>query len=239
MCETVALVADDDEYFRTAISAILRERLGFSKVVETASFDEAVERLESAGQISLAIFDLCMPGIESTAELRSIRDHFDVDKLVVVSASRDRADILQSLDAGAHGFVSKGQGVKDLRDALQQILNGAVYVPRALTALSPESRKQSNELGSAPSARLGARLPQLTPRQRGVLIMLVEGKSNKEIARALNLGRSTVKVHLAALFRKLGVNNRAAAAVAGARLSPHLAEVPEGTRPGTNDDQPS
>ncbi len=236
MSEAVAVIADDDEYFRTAISAILRERLGFSEVIETGSFDEAVECLASTSPVSLAVFDLSMPGIDSPVELRTIRDHFDVARLAVVSASRDRADILQSLEAGAHGFVSKGQGVKDLTDALQQILDGDVYVPRAVAALPPESRKEAASASFAPT---NARPPQMTPRQRDVLEMLVEGKSNKEIARALNLGRSTVKVHLAALFRKLGVTNRASAAVAGARLLPHQAAGPEGTRPGTNDDQPS
>lgn len=236
MSEAVALIADDDEYFRMAISAILKGPLGFSEVIETGSFDEAVERLASAGPVSLAVFDLSMPGIESAAELRSVRDHFDVDKLAVVSASRDRADILQSLEAGAHGFVSKGQGVRDLTDALQQILHGDVYVPRAVTALPPESRKEPASVSSAP---MDARLPQMTPRQLAVLEMLVEGKSNKEIARALDLGQSTVKVHLAALFRKLGVTNRASAAVAGARVLPHSSAPRERRKEGKSDDRSS
>lgn len=230
------MIADDDVYFRMAISAILKETLGFSEVIETGSFDEAVERLASAGPISLAVFDLSMPGIDSPAELRTIRDQFDVDKLAVVSASRDRADILQSLEAGAHGFVSKGQGVKDLTDALQQILDGDVYVPRTVTTLLPETSK---EPASASFASTNARPPQMTPRQREVLEMLVEGKSNKEIARGLDLGKSTIKVHLAALFRKLAVTNRASAAVAGARILPHLSAPPEGMQAGKSNNPPS
>lgn len=219
MVEAVALIADDDEYFRMAIMGILRETLGFPTVIETGSFDEAVEQLGQIGRVAFAIFDLSMPGIESPVALREIRDNFDVDKLVVISASQSRTDILQSLEAGAHGFVAKGQGIASLKGALQQIVNGEVYVPRALTDLPADARKG---MALPPSVGAQTRLPQLTPRQVDVLEMLVEGRSNKEIARALSLGRSTVKVHMAALFRKLGVGNRAAAAAAGARVLPHL-----------------
>ena len=211
----IALVADDDEYFRMALSTILKGQLGFAEVVETGSFDEAVECLEGMGRVSFAIFDLSMPGIDSPVALRTIRESFDVEKLAVVSASTERNDILQSLDAGAHGFVSKGQGIGELRRALLQILEGVVYVPPALANLAPGVRDAPR---NAPATYSGSETAKLTPRQRDVLQLLVKGKSNKEIARVLSLGGGTVKVHLAALFRTLGVANRAAAAVAGAEL---------------------
>ena len=223
----LALVADDDEYFRLALSAILK-RLGFAEVIETGSFDDAIEQLEKAGELALAIFDLSMPGIAAPASLRVVRESFPVRKLVVVSASTSRSDILRSLEAGAHGFVCKGQGVRELELALGSILRGTVYVPASLAEMSPEGdelahradrRQDEGELAHRATRRPDeGELPRLTPRQQDVLEMLVEGKPNKEIARALELGPGTVKVHLAALFRTLGVNNRAAAAVAGARF---------------------
>lgn len=209
------LIADDDEYFRMAIKAILREKLKFDRVIETGSFDEAVERLEGEPSIALAIFDLNMPGMDSPAGLRTIRESFPVEKLAVVSASRDREHILQSLEAGAHGFVSKGQGVQDLQSALQQIMEGRIYVPPAVAEIGAGMQEGPRHFVSASA---GGQVPRLTPRQLDVLRMLVEGKSNKEIARALELGAGTVKVHMAALFRNLGVTNRAAAAVNGAEL---------------------
>lgn len=211
-----ALISDDDEFFRMALAKILDEKLGYTEVVETASFDEAVARLEHLGQVSLAIFDLSMPGLDSPAALRTIRESFDVARLVVVTASRKRSDVLMSLEAGAHGFVSKSQGVGELESALRQILDGTVYVPRTLAEL--ETSQEPSGDGPAPASGREDRLPRLTPRQRQVLDKLVDGKSNKEIARELDLGPGTIKVHLAALFRNLGVANRAAAAVAGARL---------------------
>jgi DNA-binding NarL/FixJ family response regulator len=214
-----ALIADDDRYFSMAISAILRSKLGFSEVIETASFDEAVERLETAGDITLAIFDLSMPGLESPAALRSIRDSFPVDKLAVVSASRRRMDIIMSLDAGAHGFVSKALGPNELQVALEQILGGTIYVPPNLAEMEHRAR-ETEYVG--PSRRADPQQAPLTTRQHEVLQLLVAGKSNKEIARDLSLGQGTVKVHLAALFGRLGVTNRAAAAVAGVRRSDEL-----------------
>lgn len=219
-----ALIADDDEYFRIALTRILSERLGFAEVLQTSSFDEAVERLEEAGPVSLAVFDLSMPGIDSPAALRTIRTSFAVERLAVVSASRRRHDVLVSLEAGAHGFVSKAQGAGELQAALQQILRGTVYVPPTLADLESGGADRTADM---PCRRAQHQSPRITRRQRDVLEMLVEGKSNKEIARALRLGPGTVKVHLAALFRNLGVANRAAAAVAGARLLEHRSEAPE------------
>lgn len=217
--KNVALVADDDEFFRMALCTVLKQRLGFTKVIETASFDEAVEELEKVGGVSLALFDLSMPGIECPSALRTIRDSFEVERLAVVSASKQRRDILLSLEAGAHGFVSKDQGVDELETALRQILEGGMYVPRILADLEACA---NGEAGQARGSRPHLKATQLTPRQGDVLELVVQGKSNKEIARALNLGPGTIKVHLAALFRSLGVANRAAAAVAGARLLERL-----------------
>lgn len=200
------------------MSAILKDRLGFADVIETVSFDDAVERLESAGWVQLAAFDLDMPGMQGPATLREIRKSFKVQRLVVVSASQARSDILGSLEAGVHGYVSKGQGVSMLQTALQEILEGKVYVPPALAEVSTETAGEAKR--DKPTATRDT-LPNLTPRQTDVLWMLIDGKSNKEIARALGLGHSTVKVHLAALFNRLGVTSRAAAAVAGARALSH------------------
>ncbi len=229
--EHLALIADDDEFFRMALSTILKKRLGFTEVIEAASFDEAVECLDQARRVSLALFDLAMPGIDSPSALRTIRGSFEVDRLAVISASKQRRDILLSLEAGAHGFVSKDQGVDELESALRQILDGEMYVPPGLADLAEGECRlaEAPPRGSAAREARGAlpeEVPHLTPRQRDVLELLVQGKSNKEIARALDLGPGTIKVHLAALFRNLGVGNRSAAAVAGAQLFDRLATAP-------------
>ncbi len=213
----VALVADDDEFFRMAISSILLERIGVAEVIEVGSLDEAMELLGERSDITIALFDLAMPGMHGPANLGAVRETFPDILTAVVSASRRRQDILTTLDAGAHGYVPKGMGVEDLTRALKAILEGTIYVPPLLAQVSPHNHAGAQHDGaerrSAPDV-----LARLTPRQRDVLELLVKGQSNKEIARTLDLGEGTVKIHLAALFRNLGVRNRATAAVAGAQL---------------------
>ena len=212
----IALIADDDEFFRMALATILTSKLKFAEVVQAASLDEAVEKLSARPDISLSLFDLAMPGMESPANLRAVRDCFETLRVAVVSSSKNRQDILSALEAGVHGYVPKGLGVADLAHALQLIVDGVIYVPPSIADLpAQEQPAPSREVAAAPPK---AALAILTPRQRGVLELLVQGKSNKAIARDLDLGEGTVKVHMAALFRSLGVRTRTAAAVAGGRL---------------------
>jgi DNA-binding NarL/FixJ family response regulator len=210
----IALIADDDEFFRMALATILTSKLKFAEVVQAASLDEAVEKLSARPDISLSLFDLAMPGMESPANLRAVRDCFETLRVAVVSSSKNRQDILSALEAGVHGYVPKGLGVADLAHALQLILDGVIYVPPSIADLPAQEAPAATREAPAPKAALTT----LTPRQRGVLELLVQGKSNKAIARDLDLGEGTVKVHMAALFRSLGVRTRTAAAVAGGRL---------------------
>lgn len=212
-----ALIADDDEFFRAALSASLTGPLGYAHVIQAGSFDEAVELLDSSiatHRVSLALFDLSMPGISNPWNLRSIREVMPDTTLVVVSASESRNDILRSLDAGVHGYVPKGLGIRELERALQFVLAGNIYVPRNISRIDDSPLAVSG--GQARQAAPAAQLPELTPRQRQVLEMIVNGKSNKEIARALQLGEGTVKMHMTALLRNLNVSNRTAAAAAAA-----------------------
>lgn len=214
----VALIADDDEFFRMALSTILTSKLGFSEVVQTASLDEAVEKLSARTNVSLALFDLAMPGMESPASLRAVRDCFEELRVAVVSASKNRRDVLAALEAGVHGYVPKGLGIVELGHALQQIVDGVIYVPPSIAVLPANAEDAPAASGRLAPPTNSASLDSLTPRQRSVLALLVKGQSNKAIARELKLGEGTVKVHMAALFRSLGVKTRAAAAVAGERL---------------------
>ena len=214
----IALVADDDEFFRMALGMILTKKLGCSEVIEAGSFDEALERLSEQANISIALFDLSMPGIKNLANLRVIRENFPSILVVVVSSSNSRRDVLMALEAGVHGYVPKSLGIVELTAALKAVFEGIVCVPQSLCDISSTAEKPSLASAETSAAAPAVTLNALTPRQRDVLSPMVQGQSNKEIARTLNLGEGTVKIHVAALFRNLGVKGRAAAAVAGARL---------------------
>lgn len=208
----VAVVADDHELFRSALSAVLKSRLGFADVIETASLDEALERLGDV-RATLALFDLNMPGMATASSLLAVRECYPGVRVAVVSASERRRDILLALEAGVHGYVPKALPVDAIADALRTVLDGSIFVPPSLADVG-----RPGEPVPVTPEPTGSAAVSLTPRQRDVLDLLMQGKSNKEIARALTLGEGTIKVHMAALFRTLGVQNRSAAAVIGERL---------------------
>jgi DNA-binding NarL/FixJ family response regulator len=209
----IALVADDDEFFRMALATILTAKLGFDEVIETGSLDEAIERLSDRADVGLALFDLAMPGMEGAASLRAVRECFAELRLGVISSSSSRQMILRALEAGVHGYLPKSLGVAEIPRALQLMIDGIIFVPPSLSQLplTEEGEPPLREVRDVPAEGL-------TPRQRDVLRLLVRGHSNKEIARLLGLSEGTVKVHMAAVFRRLGVSSRSAAAVTGAKL---------------------
>lgn len=222
MC--IGLIADDDNYFRLAIGAILTKKLGFTQVIEAGTFDEAVEYLDQNSKVSVVLLDLSMPGMTTLAKLKMVRESFPTARVAVVSGSHSRRDILLSLEAGVHGYVPKSLSVAELTEALKSVLDGNLYVPTLLADVETSLEEEAPAQPVQPEADELNACHTLTQRQREVLELLIKGKSNKEIAIALKLSEGTVKVHLAAIFRCFGVNNRAAAAVAATRA--YLKEVP-------------
>jgi DNA-binding NarL/FixJ family response regulator len=177
--------------------------------LEAETFDQATALL-SEKRIDLAVFDLVMPGMAGPGSLKGVRDRFPHLCLVMASVSNRREDILLALQAGVNGYIPKNIGLTEFSSALTQILGGMVYVPPSIA--SPSIAGSVDEIAIAESEVAAT----LTPRQKDVLTLVVKGNSNKEIARELGLGEGTVKVHLASLFRTLGVRSRSAAAAKGA-----------------------
>ena len=141
-----ALISDDDEFFRLALSSLLTARLGFSDVIETETFDGAVDALSNRSDVEIALFDLNMPGMNNWQNLRTVRDCFPEVRVAVVSGSKARSDILMALSIGLHGYISKGLGVSELARALQAICDGAVYLPSFL----PDLPITENEMFAPP-----------------------------------------------------------------------------------------
>jgi DNA-binding NarL/FixJ family response regulator len=226
----IGLIVDDDANFRMAVGAILNRQFGFSEIIEARSLDEALDRLGDNPSIRVSFFDLSILGMRTPANLRTVRECFPETKVVVTSGSSNRRNILLALEAGVHGYMIKSLGITDFAAALQTIFDGGIYVPPTLADISLSSAERSEVDVGKVSVENAERfvapaesesVSPLTPRQQDVLDLLVQGKTNKEIAIALHLGEGTVKIHMAAIFRYFGVNNRAAAAVAGARPYPN------------------
>lgn len=207
------IVIDDDEFFRVAIDTVLRKSFGVEKVVICETAQHAVEELSNGTSFGLSLVDLNISGIDNRHLLDTFKTAQPESRLVVLSASRAREDILMALSLGAQGFINKGLGIAETGAALQQIADGAVYVP-PFTPQSEDEAAGSETEGEISSDALAA----LTPRQIEVLRLLVEGHPNKGIARELDINPSTVKFHLSFIFQILGVSNRVEAAMLGTKL---------------------
>lgn len=211
MAHRVALVADDHEVFRSAIATILQRDCGFRTVLQVASMDEAIEKLGEDEAITFATFDLGMPGVRGAESLHSVRQIFPLLRAVVVAGSERREDIFAAMIAGMHGYVPKTLSTIQIARALNMVVDGMIYLPWSVTKLPPTVDYGADlvDMNCPPISSVHGKL---TPRQRDVLNCIRAGKSNKEIARALGLTESTVKVHTNALYRTLGVRNRVGAA---------------------------
>lgn len=228
------LIADDHELFRDGLRLVLGE-LGPDVVVEHASsYDEAlavVARSRDGGvPFNVVLLDLVMPGMPWTDGLAAMNLAAPDSAVVILSASDDRRLVLETVRRGAKGFIPKTSSSRLMLSALRLVLSGGVYLPpavlddgaggQAAEAADPMAHLDghASAAGAAGAAVLDAVDVPLTPRQREVLALLGQGKSNKEIARILDLSEGTVKLHVTAILKALNVNNRTGAVVAASRL---------------------
>ena len=211
------LLADDHALFRQGIRHLIADSIKGAQVVEADGFDSALEALATHGGAALMVLDLRMPGMAGASSLRAMRDAYPTAKLVVLSASESRHDILEALSAGVHGYITKTAQPEDIAAAFKYVLGGGDYVPPLLSQGADDSSLPP-EPGAVHAPAID--LTRFTPRQRDVLRLLAAGNSNKEIARELDLAEGTVKIHLAAIFRALNARNRTEAVVLAGKLKP-------------------
>lgn len=214
------IVAVEHDVFRFVIKTILETEFGFSRVSTAHSLDEI--RLAGAdADGTLLLIDAGDPNLGEAAHVTAAREVCPTARLVACGPAR-RASVFLALHAGAHGYISEAMSIQDLIQAISTVLAGQIFVPAFVADLAPRNQTSASVTRErAPNnieASLGERPPigpKLTPRQRDVLRLIMQGLSNKEIANALKLHESTVKVHLAAIFQTLGVRSRSGAAGIG------------------------
>ena len=202
------LLVDDHALVRDALALLIALHHPRVDLRQAARLRDARALLEAEPDVDLVLLDLALPDSQGLATLHALREAAPATRTVVLSADDRPETVLAAIDAGASGFIPKASESPLLREALASVLGGGVYVP-ALAAGPAEQPISADRLG-------------LTPRQVDVLRMLVDGGSNKLIARALELSPSTVKSHLEAIFQRLQVNSRTQAVVAAARLGLRL-----------------
>jgi DNA-binding NarL/FixJ family response regulator len=197
------LIVDDHQMVRDGLKLLLSSRCGLQTFREAGSYEDAVIILQDGFEPDLVTVDMRMPGLGGVEAFRGLREAVPNAKMVVVSESEDRGDILGALSAGAHGYIPKSLPTDEMVRAFTDVLEGRVYAPAVLLAHAPLERAAVPIPGVAHVV--------LTARQRDVLNELLKGMSTKEIARALDLAEGTVKIHLAVIYRVLGVRSRAEA----------------------------
>jgi DNA-binding NarL/FixJ family response regulator len=197
--EITVLIADRATLFRHGLRGLLKEHRPDWSCAEAGTLDELSAYLK-AEPADLLLFDVQMGGV---AALRRLRDEHPQQRIVVLSDSDTRADILDGLTAGANGYVLKSTSMGQLLRALEIVLHGGVFAPAALAGSQPVPAVP--KIVEAPVSPL---LAHLTERQVEVFQLLSEGCSTKTIARRMGLAIGTVKVHLAAIYRVLGAHSR-------------------------------
>jgi DNA-binding NarL/FixJ family response regulator len=203
MTEARILIVDDHEIFRGGLRYLLRDRLESAEVLEAGTLDEALARMSEDPAPRLVLLDLRLPGVENTEAIAALKEGWPETPVLVVSGSEDRDDALACLAAGANGFAPKSLSADEMIAAARYVLAGGVYAPALLLRHGAQPRGHAGD-HARPSGRL-------TQRQSDVLDALLTGASTKDICRRLDLAEGTVKIHLAGLYRALGVRTRAEA----------------------------
>lgn len=207
------LIADDEPMIRAGVRAVLATDPGIEVVAEAADGHEAVE-LVRAYRPHVAVLDVRMPrtnGIEAAAEIRRA---VPATGVVMLTTFGEDDYILRALGCGAAGFLIKSGEPEELVAGVRAVADGAAYLSPKVAA-RVVAHLASTGAGALAGRRAAAReqVAGLTPREREVLSHLGGGLSNGQIARRLHLVEGTVKAHVSSVLARLGVDNRAAAAV--------------------------
>ncbi|WGW02397.1 LuxR C-terminal-related transcriptional regulator [Tropicibacter oceani] len=193
------LIADDHDLLRDMLIAYLEAEDGF-EVGSAASFEEACTRIREDEAYNLILLDYKMPGMNGLDSLSEAIAMNGGQRVALISGQATREIAEQALSLGAAGFVPKTLPAKSLVNAVRFMAMGEQYAP--IDFMTAPAQDDTH-----PIAR------KLTAREMQVLQGLADGKSNKQIARDLDLTEPTIKLHLKTLFRKLEVNNRTQAAI--------------------------
>lgn len=205
-----ALLVDDHPLVMDALANVLISARIFASVVKLLSLEEALQFLAVDTDFALIIADLRMADTEGIESVTTLRESFP-DLPVVVFSGDDRTEtITEAFEAGIRGYITKDSPPEELLNAMKLIMSGGYYLPRhAINILGFESLSQP--IGQAPDEGSDGVLDGLTGRQRDVFNLLLLGYPNKLIGLRLEMAEGTVKTHLNAVYRVLGVNNRAQA----------------------------
>lgn len=217
------LIADDHTLFRDALLHYIERAEDDANAFVAKDLFEAKDILEKEGPFDIVLLDLRMPGMNGLEGFREVREKYPEIKLCMMSGVAEKSDVQQAIDYGANGYFPKTLSGKAMLGAIQAVLDGQTYIPfeGIDQSIMPAYRGLNKSNGAHDAMKQN--LPSIkdlnfTPRELEVLEYLVQGKSNKEIARELDLQVVTVKLHVRGICRKLEAKNRTQAALKAQHL---------------------
>lgn len=205
------IIADDHPLFRAALHGAVCKALPGVSIVEASELHGLQKAAETHTSADLILLDLHMPGARGLSALVYLRAQHPAIPVVIVSAVEEPAIIRRAMDFGASGYIPKSATLEQIGQALLSVLGGAVWLPPSYAASAANT--QPDEDGER-----ARKLSTLTPQQLRVLLMLADGMLNKQIAADLGLAEATVKTHVTAILRKLGVHRRTQVALMAQHL---------------------
>ncbi|SFB82577.1 response regulator transcription factor [Pseudoalteromonas denitrificans] len=204
------LIADDHPLFREALKSSLQNTFSELTVFESDNFKSTLKLLDKEDELDLLLLDLHMPGNDDLYGLIKIREEYPELPIAVVSGSEELTIVSKVMGYGALGYIPKSSSATEIAAAIREILEGETWLPETM-------KDKVNQL-SGDEVEVATQVASLTPQQYKVLSYLHEGLLNKQIAYELNISEATVKAHITAIFRKLGVYNRTQAVLIASKL---------------------
>lgn len=204
------IIADDHPLFRAALRQAVTQAVSGVDIVEADSLAAVQEAVEQHGDADLVLLDIHMPGTHGFSGLVFLRGQHPGVPVVVVSGSEETHVMKRAIDYGASGFIPKSAPLETISEAITAVLEGEEWLPQELADNMDEVSEEDQQFAAA--------LASLTPQQFRVLTMLTEGLLNKQIAYELSVSEATIKAHVTAILRKLGVHSRTQAVIAAQRL---------------------
>ena len=199
------LLVDDHEVVRLGLRALLEHHVQFEVIGEAGTAKEAIEQVEEKNP-DIVLMDIRLPGSSGIEACEEITKNYPDSRVVMLTSYADDEMLFSAIRAGASGYVLKQIGGDDLIRALEAVGRGEALLDPAVT------QRVFQEMRRVVKEEEAAAFADLSQQERHVLILVSEGKTNREIAKALFLGEGTVRNYVSSILSKLGVSNRAEAA---------------------------
>jgi DNA-binding NarL/FixJ family response regulator len=205
MAKQRILLVDDHEVVRLGLKSLLERHSQFDVVGEASNAREAIEIVNNTHP-DVVVMDIRLPGMSGIEACEEITGHFPETKVIMLTSYAEDEMLFSAIRAGASGYILKQIGGEDLVRALEAVGRGEAMLDPTVT------QRVFQEVRRAVKEEEASAFAHLSQQEKHVLILVSEGKTNREIAKALFLGEGTVRNYVSSILSKLGVNNRAEAA---------------------------